>query len=116
MKLLIEKHPRLSVLVGDREKTNALEFDRVLVPVVGVFLRMDEIVESPLLENEWTIGDNIFRFRPRGVALVNGAVLKDDVLGHRIPGVVLGEIGKKGDRGLELDLERVGVRGADTHG
>ena len=91
MKLLIEKHPRLSVLVGDREKTNALEFDRVLVPVVGVFLRMDIIVETPLLENERTIGDNVFRFRPGGIALVNAAVLKDDVFRHRIPGVVLGD-------------------------
>ena len=65
---------------------------------------MDIIVETPLLEHEGPIGDNIFRFRPRGVALVNRAVLKDDVFGHRIPGVVLGEIRKKGDRGLELDL------------
>ena len=81
MKLFIKKHPRLSVLVGDREKTNALEFDRILVPVVGVFLRMDIIVETPLLEHEGPIGDNIFRFRPRGVALVNVPCLRMMCLG-----------------------------------
>ena len=89
MKKIIIKHAIFSKKIGDWKKTDTINTNVFSVPVLGVSLDFDMIVETPRFQLERAVANEILGLCPLGKAFTYAAVIEDNVLRNRKPCVML---------------------------
>ena len=95
MKKIIIKHAIFSKKIGDWKKTDTIDTNVCSVPVLGVSLNLDMIVETPRFQLESAVANEIFRLSPVSKPFPYTAVIEDNVLRNRKPCVMLGYFREK---------------------
>ena len=94
--LIVPEHAALRVVVRDGQEADAVQGDRLGVPVVGVALHLEVVVGAPFLQFEGAVGDDVAGLGPGGgEGGVDLPVLQHHVAGHREPGEVLRNLGQE---------------------
>ncbi|MNF60793.1 hypothetical protein D3C84_424150 [compost metagenome] len=110
----IEFTGQITVQLGvgglDRQVSDLVDHRLGVVPVVGVALDIDALVDYPILQLVGTVGDHVGRLGPLVTKLL------DHLLRYRISGGVGQHADEIGDRFFQLDLEGVIVHRLHAQG